>query len=315
MTVVSNPGFFIDNAAMYIKYYGDRVNCMFPLKSYLDKGIITAIGSDTPVIEPDPMIGIYTAVKRADSDGTVAGACQQIGIMDAIRMYTYNGAYASLEEGIKGSIEPGKLADLVVLSDNILEAQPEEIMNIKTDITMIDGRINTKGYEMETKKEKKMKPWVIVRPRKAKEWVVFAMMILSLLSMISPVVNLFNIPCMLLGMPVLFYSVDNKSYRYCNRYQYRLQMGGALDASDVGTSCHNSVLHTCGLHTGLFGQRQAGYEQGRKLVVIGQHNGPYSYGISDRRGKCKRIYIFRRARAGHTPRALQLFMLWCTLAL
>ena len=61
--------------------------------------------------------------------------------MDAIRMYTYNGAYASLEEGIKGSIEPGKLADLVVLSDNILEAQPEEIMNIKTDITMIDGRI------------------------------------------------------------------------------------------------------------------------------------------------------------------------------
>ena len=57
---------------------------------------------------------------------------------------------------------------------------------------------------METKKEKKMKPWVIVRPRKAKEWVIFAMMILSLLSMISPVVNLFNIPCMLLGMPVLF---------------------------------------------------------------------------------------------------------------
>ena len=109
---MSNPGFFIDNAEMYIKYYGDRVNCMFPLKSYLDKGVITAIGSDTPVIEPDPMIGICPAVKRADSDGTVAGACQQIDIMDAIRMYTYNGAYASLEEGIKGSIEPGKLADL-----------------------------------------------------------------------------------------------------------------------------------------------------------------------------------------------------------
>lgn len=142
VTVVSNPGFFIDNAAMYIKYYGQRVDRMFPLKSYLDKGIITAIGSDSPVIEADPMIGIYTAMKRADrKTGTIAGECQQISLMDAIRMYTYNGAYASLEETIKGSIEPGKLADLVVLSENILDAEPEHILDIKADMTIIDGKI------------------------------------------------------------------------------------------------------------------------------------------------------------------------------
>ena len=61
--------------------------------------------------------------------------------MDAIRMYTYNGAYASLEENIKGSIEPGKLADLVVLSENILETPVEKIKSVKADMTVIDGEI------------------------------------------------------------------------------------------------------------------------------------------------------------------------------
>ena len=61
--------------------------------------------------------------------------------MDAIRMYTYNGAYASLEEDIKGSIEPGKLADLVVLSENILETPLERIKSVKADMTILDGEV------------------------------------------------------------------------------------------------------------------------------------------------------------------------------
>ena len=96
--------------------------------------------------------------------------------------------------------------------------------------------------------------------------------------MISPVVNLFNIPCYAaFGMPVLFtVSIISLIVTVIVIHGSGLPMGGALDASDVGTSCHNSVLHTCGLHTGLFGQRQAGYEQGRKTGrCIGQHNGPY----------------------------------------
>lgn len=139
---IPNPGFFNENAEIYVKYYGDRVNYMFPLKSYLDNGIIAALGSDSPVIEADPMIGLYGAMTRSDKcSGTVAGKGQCIGIMDAIRMYTYNGAYASLEENIKGSIEPGKLADLVVLSENILETPVEKIKSVKADMTVIDGEI------------------------------------------------------------------------------------------------------------------------------------------------------------------------------
>ena len=56
-------------------------------------------------------------------------------------MYTYNGAYASLEEKIKGSIEPGKLADLVILSGNILDTPVEELKSLKADMTVIDGQI------------------------------------------------------------------------------------------------------------------------------------------------------------------------------
>ena len=139
---IPNPGFFNENAEIYVKYYGSRVNYMFPLKSYLDNGIIAALGSDSPVIAADPMIGLYGAMTRADKcSGTVAGQGQCIGIMDAIRMYTYNGAYASLEEDIKGSIEPGKLADLVVLSENILETPVEKIKSVKADMTVIDGEI------------------------------------------------------------------------------------------------------------------------------------------------------------------------------
>lgn len=142
IVTIPNPGFFNENAEIYVKYYGDRVNYMFPLKSYLDRGITAALGSDAPVIEADPMIGIYGALTRADKvSGVVAGECQRIGIMDAIRMYTYNGAYASLEEDIKGSIEPGKLADLVILSENILETPVERIKSVKADMTILDGEI------------------------------------------------------------------------------------------------------------------------------------------------------------------------------
>lgn len=139
---VPNPGFFNENAEIYVKYYGDRVNWMFPLRAYLDNGITAALGSDSPVIEADPMIGLYGALTRADKcSGIVAGKDQRIGIMDAIRMYTYNGAYASLEEKIKGSIEPGKLADLVILSGNILDTPVEELKSLKADMTVIDGQI------------------------------------------------------------------------------------------------------------------------------------------------------------------------------
>ncbi len=137
-----NPGFIELNGSDYNRYYGERTEYIYPLKSYLDEGIVAAIGSDAPVNQVNPMLALYGAVTRKDSKtGELVGEGQRIGILDAIRMYTYNGAYVSFEENKKGSIEVGKSADLVVLSKDILSVESEEIKNTVVDLTMIDGEI------------------------------------------------------------------------------------------------------------------------------------------------------------------------------
>jgi hypothetical protein len=141
IVVTPNPGFIELNGTDYLKYYGDRVKYMYPLKTYLEKGITAAIGSDAPVIKHNPMFGIYGAVTRKDGKtGETVGENQKISLLEAIKMYTYNGAYLSFEEKIKGSIEAGKLADLAVLSENILETETERIKEVKVDRTYIDGK-------------------------------------------------------------------------------------------------------------------------------------------------------------------------------
>ncbi|MDD3239736.1 MAG: amidohydrolase [Lachnospira sp.] len=139
---ISNPGLVAFNAKDYNRYYGDRVNNMFSCKSYIEKGIISAAGADAPCMDVNPMIGIWGAVQRKDIvNGEECGICQKISVLDAIRMFTINGAYASYDEKIKGSIEVGKLADLIVLEEDILESEPDHIKDILVDQTYVDGQL------------------------------------------------------------------------------------------------------------------------------------------------------------------------------
>ena len=138
---IPNPAFFYEFGEGYIKNYGERVEHMFPMSEYSRRGIVAAAGSDTPVTVADPLRGIYCAVTRETESGTVVGGSQKLAVLDAIRAFTYNGAYASFEEDRKGSIEVGKLADLVVLDGSILSASPEEILSLKPALTMIDGEV------------------------------------------------------------------------------------------------------------------------------------------------------------------------------
>ncbi|MDP8946550.1 MAG: amidohydrolase family protein, partial [Actinomycetota bacterium] len=138
---IPNPAFFYEFGEGYVKNYGGRVEHMFPLADYAKEGIVAASGSDTPVTVPNPMRGIYCAVTRRTESGTPVGESQKTTLMHAIRSFTINGAYASFEEDRKGSIEVGKLADLVVLDGSILSAPPEGILLMKPTLTMINGEI------------------------------------------------------------------------------------------------------------------------------------------------------------------------------
>jgi predicted amidohydrolase YtcJ len=84
---------------------------------------------------------IYGVVTRTSYTGEVVGANQAIPVNEALRLYTINGAYASFEENIKGSIEPGKLADMAILDRDILSIPSEEIKDMQVEMTIAGGEI------------------------------------------------------------------------------------------------------------------------------------------------------------------------------
>ncbi len=145
---IPNPSFFYEFGDGYIKNYGERVHHMFPVRSFIDEGVIAAGGSDSPVTTHNPLMGIHVGVNRESRSGHGVGTNQRISVMEAIKLYTWNGAYASFEEDIKGSIEIGKLADFVILSDSILDVSSKNIKDIQVDMTVIDGEI---VYQQEKK--------------------------------------------------------------------------------------------------------------------------------------------------------------------
>jgi predicted amidohydrolase YtcJ len=138
---IPNPPFFYEFGEIYVKNYGDRVHDMYPLRDYIDNGIIAAAGSDCPVTDYNPLLGIHVAVNRKSQPGNLIGGNQKVEVLEAIRAYTWNGAYASFEEEVKGSIEAGKLADLVMLNDSILSVDQENIKGLSVEITVIDGEV------------------------------------------------------------------------------------------------------------------------------------------------------------------------------
>jgi hypothetical protein len=121
-----------------------RCETTYAFKSLLGKGTALACGSDWTVAPLNPLTGIYAAVTRRTLDSKNPEGWfpeQKISLEDVIIGYTLNGAFAEFSEGIKGSIEAGKLADFVVLSRNIFEIPPEEIQSAEIKMTIFNGKV------------------------------------------------------------------------------------------------------------------------------------------------------------------------------
>lgn len=122
----------------------ERAKGTYAFRSLLDAGAVLAFGSDWFVAPMEPLMGIYGAVTRRTLDGKRPGGWvpeQKITVAEAIRAYTWGSAFASFDERIKGTIEVGKLADMAVLSDDILTIDPVAIEKVKVVMTIFDGRV------------------------------------------------------------------------------------------------------------------------------------------------------------------------------
>jgi predicted amidohydrolase YtcJ len=119
-----------------------RPSLPFPWRSLAEHGAVLALSSDWNVAQMEPLIGIYSALTRADLAGGGAWTTEQtLDLEAAIHGYTMGSAFANFAEGDRGSITPGKAADLVVLSQDLFRLEPAEIPGTDVDLTIVDGRI------------------------------------------------------------------------------------------------------------------------------------------------------------------------------
>ncbi len=123
-----------------VHYGAERLNSMFAVRSFLDAGIKVTQTSDYPPGPFEPMMALQSSVTRTDMNGNVWGPRQRVTVEEAIRVGTLHGAYASYQEQDKGSIESGKLADLVVLGQDPTRVEPSSLIDIPIERTMVGGR-------------------------------------------------------------------------------------------------------------------------------------------------------------------------------
>lgn len=110
-------------------------------RKLLDAGTIICNGTDVPVEDINPMAGFYALVTRKMKNGAVFYEEQRMTREEALRSYTINGAYAAFEDDIKGSLKPGKLADITVLSKDIMTIPEDEILNTQVLYTIVGGKV------------------------------------------------------------------------------------------------------------------------------------------------------------------------------
>ena len=142
VNVVTQPGFIYHSGEKYLREVPiDVQHWLYNIGSLMRAGVSVAFSSDSPVIPLDPMTGIYSAVNRLTKAGNKVHTEESISVRDSLKAYTLGGAYASFEEKEKGSIEVGKLADVILLDRNPINVDPLDLKNIEVSMTIIGGNV------------------------------------------------------------------------------------------------------------------------------------------------------------------------------
>lgn len=140
IAIAQQPNFTYSLEGRYREFLPDEALPLNnPVATPLDLGVRMGFSSD--IIPIGPLVGIYAAVTRKGESGEVYGPGERIDVGQALRLYTYGGAWLNFDEDVKGTIEPGMLADLIVLDQNLLAVDPERILETSVDMTVLDGRI------------------------------------------------------------------------------------------------------------------------------------------------------------------------------
>lgn len=140
--VVTQPSFIYYSGNRYLKTVPNlQLKHLYPVRTLIENGVHVAGSSDCPVVPPNPLIGIYSAISRMSETGKTISKREGITPLDALRLYTEYAARATFEGKTKGSITPGKLADLVVLSADPTAAPADEVKDIRVEMTVLNGKV------------------------------------------------------------------------------------------------------------------------------------------------------------------------------
>ena len=137
-----NPAFVYWIGSYFARYGPERTRWAYPAKSYVENGVVEAAGSDVDVTPMSPWWGIWAAVTRREAQsGKVLAPEERIGVRDALRLYTRNGAYDGFEDKQKGSLEAGKFADFIVVDRDVLTVPADELKDVVVLETFVGGEL------------------------------------------------------------------------------------------------------------------------------------------------------------------------------
>lgn len=140
--VVTQPPFLYCNGDRYLETVeNEQLKHLYPFGSLVRTGVRIVGSSDSPFAPNNPLIGLYAAMTRKSETGKKVTQKEVLSAIDALRMYTEYGAEATFEEGIKGTITPGKLADLVILSGDPFKSPPDKVKDLRVETTIINGEV------------------------------------------------------------------------------------------------------------------------------------------------------------------------------